>query len=175
MTPLGWALTARNIDGMRALLRAGADPNMSLGPEHEFHPVWLAAGLDTPEPLRILLEFKGNPDASHNGSDFNALMHATMHYENTKLLVQAGANVNAVGEIGRTAAKKAANLAQYDVVIYLLDHGYRHNLPLLAWEVNDRPLAADFEVKRRATLNTLKKLGVTPPSGKAPSVLEAHR
>ncbi|UTY56241.1 ankyrin repeat domain-containing protein [Massilia sp. erpn] len=169
MTPLIWALTARNIEGMRALLQAGADPNQSVGPELQFHPVWLAAGMDTPEPLRVLLDFKGNPNARHKGYEFNALMHAIMQLENVKLLVKAGADVNAADQTGEPVALSAASLAQYEVVIYLLEHGFRNNLPLLAWEVNDRPLSPDFEPKRQKALALLKSMGVLPPSGKAPA------
>lgn len=168
MTPLGWALTARNTQGMRALLQAGADPNQSIGPEKQFHPVWLAAGMDTPEPLRVLLEFKGNPNATHKGYAYVALKNAVMHLENVKLLVAAGADVNAADSIGSPFALDAASLAQYDVVIYLLQHGLRKKLPLLAWEVKNRPLSSDFEPKRKKTLEVLKQMGVTPPEGKAP-------
>lgn len=169
MSPLAWALTARNTDGMRALLQSGADPNQSVGPEREFHPVWLAAVMDTPEPLRVLLDFKGNPNAPHKGYEFNALRHAIMQLENVKLLVQAGADVNAADSTGRPVAVSAASLAQYDVVVYLLEHGFHNNLPLLAWEVNDRPLSPDFEPKRQKTLAVLKAMGVIPTTGKAPA------
>lgn len=144
MTPLGWVLTARNIDGMRALLEAGADPNQSVGPDRQFHPVWLAAGMDSAGPLQVILKYKGDPNASHKGYEFNALMNAVMHLENIKLLVDAGANVNAADSTGTTVALSAASLAQYDVVIYLLQHGYRQNLPLLAWEVSNRPVPPRF-------------------------------
>ncbi len=70
MTPLVWALTARNPAGMRALLELGADPNQRVGPEKQFHPVWLAAGQDQPEQLRVLLEFKGDPNAPHKGAAY---------------------------------------------------------------------------------------------------------
>lgn len=173
MTPLVWALTARNVEGMRALLQAGADPNQSVGPERQFHPVWLAAGMDTPGPLRVLLEFKGDPNAPHKGYEFNALMRAVMHLDNVKLLVNAGAEVNAADSTGNPIALSAASLAQYDVVIYLLEHGYRRNLPLLAWEVNDRPVSPDFEPKRQKALAVLKAMGVTPPAGKAPKLQDA--
>lgn len=170
MTPLVWTLLARNIEGMRALLQAGADPNQNIGPEREFHPVWLAAGMDTPEPLRVLLQFKGNPNASHRGPEFNALMQSTMRLENLKLLVQAGADVNAVDAIGRTVALTAANLAQYDAVIYLLEHGYQCNLPSLARAVKGRLLSPDLDRRRQRVLEVLESKGVTPPAGKAPPI-----
>lgn len=86
--------------------------------------------MDTPEPLRVLLEFKGDANATHDGVNYNALMNAVMHVENVKLLVEAGADVNTTDTIGRTVALTAAHLAQYDVVIYLLEHGFKNNLPL---------------------------------------------
>ncbi|TWC61955.1 ankyrin repeat protein [Herbaspirillum sp. SJZ099] len=172
MTPLMWAFSAQNVEGMRALLEAGADPNQRFGPEKNIHPVWMAATMDKPDRLKVLLEFKGDPNATGGGAYFNALMQAVKYPENIKLLVQAGADVNATDGIGDTVALAAANLAQFDTLIYLLEHGYRYNLPLIAWEVNDLPLSSEIEPKRQQVLAILKTLGVTPPSGKAPPMLE---
>lgn len=168
MTPLVWALTARNVEGLRGLLQAGADPDQHVGPHHSFHPVWLAAGMDSPEPLRVLLEFKGDPNAAHEGPEFNALMQSIMRPDNLKLLVRAGADVNAADRMGRTVALSAAKLAQYEVVTYLLKQGYRRNLPELASEVSNRPVPSGFEHRRQMTLSVLRALGAAPPVGKAP-------
>jgi uncharacterized protein len=179
MTPLVWALTARNPRGMRALLEGGADPNQRVGPEKQFHPVWLAAGQDGSDQLKLLLEFKGDPNAPHKGADYAPLMKALMSaktngFENIQLLVEAGADINVANSLGSPFVKSAANLAQYDIVMYALQHGFNRNLPLLAWEINDRrpdgsaPLPPELEPKRVRVLEMLREMGVTAPPGKAP-------
>ncbi len=176
MTPLVWALTARNANGMRALLEVGADPNQSVGPERQFHPVWLAAGQSNSDQLAVLLEFKGNPNAPHKGADYVPLMRAMMNLANVKLLVASGADINATNEIGGAMVQSAANLAQYDVVMYALQHGFNQNLPLLAWEINDRrpdgraPLPPELEPKRAEVMEMLNRMGVTAPPGRAPAL-----
>jgi ankyrin repeat protein len=180
MTPLVWALTARNPAGMRALLELGADPNQRVGPEKQFHPVWLAAGQDQSEQLRVLLEFKGDPNAPHKGRDYVPLMKAldagASALTNVQLLVKAGADVNAANPLGSPFVLAAASLTQYDIVLFALKSGYDNNLPLLAWEINDRrpdgkaPLPPELEPKRRKVLEMLKKMGVSAPTGPAPKL-----
>lgn len=174
MTPLVWALTARNPQGMRALLEAGADANQRVGPEKQFHPVWLAAGQDQPNQLKVLLEFKGDPNAPHKGANYAPLTRAKTKLDTVKLLVEAGADINVANPLGSPFVLDAASLAQYDIVMYALQHGFNRNLPLLAWEVNDRrpdgraPLPAELEPKRAQTLEMLRQMGVIAPAGKAP-------
>ncbi len=176
MTPLVWAITARNPQGMRALLELGANPNQPVGPEKEFHPVWLTAGQEQPDQLAVLLEFKGDPNAPHKGADYAPLMRAKTKLANVRLLVQAGADINVANSLGAAMVQSAANLAQYDIVMYALQHGYKRNLPLLAWELNDRrpdgraPLPPELEPKRLQVLEMLRQMGVTPPPGKAPAL-----
>jgi ankyrin repeat protein len=176
MTPLVWALTARNVAGMRALLQGGADPNQRVGPERNFHPVWLAAGQDESGPLAVLLEFKGDPNAPHKGSDYVPLARALSKFTNFKLLVSAGANINAADILGNPVVLDAASLAQYDNVLYALDHGFNKNLPLLAWELHDRrpdgkaPLPPHKEPGRLKVLEKLRQMGVEPPAGPAPKL-----
>lgn len=178
MTPLVWALTARNPVGMRALLELGADPNQRVGPERQLHPVWLAAGQDQPDQLKVLLEFKGDPNARHNDRDYvpprRTLDAGPAALTNVQLLVKAGADINVANELGSPFVLAAASLAQYDIVLFALENGFSRNLPLLAWEVNDRrpdgkaPLPPELEPKRRQVLAALQKMGVKPPAGPAP-------
>jgi ankyrin repeat protein len=181
MTPLVWALTARNPAGMRALLELGADPNQRVGPEKQFHPVWLAAGQDKPEQLQVLLDFKGDPNAPHKGADYVPLMRAVMNagsasLSNVQLLVASGANINDSDQIGNPVVLAAASLAKFEIVLFALQNGYNNNLPLLAWEINDRrpdgkaPLPPELEPKRRQVMEALQKMGVSAPPGPAPKL-----
>jgi ankyrin repeat protein len=180
MTPLVWALTARNPAGMRALLELGADPNQRVGPEKQFHPVWLAAGQDQPEQLRVLLEFKGDPNAPHKGADYVPLLRVLgagpSALTNTQLLVKSGADINASDQIGNPFILDASSLGHYDIILFALQNGYNNNLPLLAWDVERRrpdgkaPLPSELEPKRRQVLEVLKKMGVSAPPGPAPKL-----
>jgi hypothetical protein len=98
-------------------------------------------------------------------------MRAKTDLVNVKLLVQSGANINAVDSIGNSFVEAAANLTQYDIVIYALEQGYKHRLPFLAWELNDRrpdgraPVADHLEPKRAKALLMLTQRGIHPSLG----------
>jgi len=170
MSPLGWALAAKSVTGMQALLDAGADPNQPIGPKHEIHLVWLAAGLESSDALRVLLSYRGNPDARHAGLSFNAMREAVMHPNNMRLLVEAGADVNAEDGVGFGVALIAANLGQFAVVDYLLEHGYRRDLPLLAWIVGNRDVSESARPKKQKTMEILRSMGFTASPGKPPKM-----
>jgi len=178
MTPLGWALAAPNTAGVRALLENGADANQRIGSKKDMPPVWLAAGLNDPEPLRLLLAHKGDPNALlPDEADYVPLARCKMKLENFKILVLAGADINVEDSIGEPLMMDVASLAQYDAVMFALQHGYNRNLPRLAWELNDRrpngkaPLPPELEPKRLQVLEMLRKMGVTPPPGPAPALI----
>ena len=129
ISPLIWAMSCHNYQGMRALLKNGANPNQPM--EDDQGPVWLAAGGSDPKILPILLKYGGNPSDVHHGRS-SALENAIMFQRtaNMKLLVQHGANVNYVGLL--SAGSTAAGLNRFDYVIFLLKHGYTHDLQGLA-------------------------------------------
>ena len=130
VTPLIWTLNCENIDGMKALLDAGADPNVRFGIDT---PVTLAAGARNSKLLQVLLENGGNPSDYALNSPWSALKIAlglgidTQDYTNYWLLINAGADINqTVG--GRTIAQFAVAMNCLDLVIDLLDRGYDANL-----------------------------------------------
>ncbi|MBU2760030.1 ankyrin repeat domain-containing protein [Acidithiobacillus sulfurivorans] len=129
ISPLIWAMSCHNYNGMRALLKHGANPNQPM--EDDQGPVWLAAGGSDPKILPILLKYGGNPNDVHHGRS-SALENAIMFQRtaNMKLLVQHGANVNYVGLL--SAGLNAAGHHRFDYVVFLLKHGYDHDLQELA-------------------------------------------
>lgn len=129
ISPLIWAMSCHNYQGMQALLKAGANPNQPM--ENDQGPVWLAAGGSDPKILPILLKYGGNPNDVQHGRS-SALENAMMFQRtaNMKLLVQHGADVNFVGL--QSAGLDAAGHQRFDYVIFLLKHGYNHDLQGLA-------------------------------------------
>ena len=187
-TPLGWALMQRNVAGMRALLEAGADPNQRIGPNHELHLVWLAAAMEPSSILEVLLKFKGDANATNDDSLFYVALARTnlsglsqaARLQNVKLLVEAGADINVTDIVGTPYIVDAAGATWYDVVLYALDHGYDHDLPLLAFEVHRRrpdgkaPLPDHVERERLPVVEKLRQMGVVTPE-KPPSLKPPRR
>ena len=100
-TPFLLAAMDANVEVMRALLAADADPH--LGTDERTTPLMVAAGLgQVPAETRVTAE------ASQ---------------EATRFLLEQGADVNAVNERGRSALHGAAHIRSDDIVQLLFDHG----------------------------------------------------
>lgn len=128
MTPLVWALRARNLSGLRALLAHGANPNIQ-GPPG-LTPLVVAAKTDNPELLAALLDARGNPNARN--ADGDPLLHTALmsdRPDNVRLLIGRGADLNAVDHGHTTLAVEAAGQSQWDVVALLLERGADPNIP----------------------------------------------
>ncbi len=138
-TPLFWALSCKNLRGMEALLRSGADPNYHLpGGPTAFSPVFAAAGLEDPAILALLLRYRGDPNSTGDGGATLALERAfslgmelghggsdtnRRGWENYYALLAAGADINR-GDKDGSIAEYAATMNQFDKVAELLDRGY---------------------------------------------------
>ena len=131
ISPLIWAMSCHNYQGMQTLLKDGANPNQPM--EYNQTPVWLAAGGSDPKILPILLAHGGDPNAYCAECGGTSALENTIDYQRTanmKLLVQHGANVNFIG--GLSIGVDAAGAGRFDYIIYLLHHGYDHDLQGLA-------------------------------------------
>jgi uncharacterized protein len=108
-----WALASGSAEGARALLEAGANPNLATQARHGDArgetAVILTAGGDHPELLELLLQFGGDPDVLDAVGD-PALTVSIMHHrpEQLRLLIRAGADLNQKGSDGDTPAMVAA-------------------------------------------------------------------
>ncbi|KAK0622183.1 Delta-latroinsectotoxin-Lt1a [Lasiodiplodia hormozganensis] len=120
-TPLAVALKENHGDTARLLLEAGAET--SIKSVNGQLPI-LSAG--TTELLRMVLEFR--PDLTLEDGDgdtaLNAILHrVTPELADVKLLVHAGAAVNAANKEGRTALHKALFWNNFDIARFLLKRG----------------------------------------------------
>ena len=132
ISPLIWAMTCHhNYAGIQTLLQNGANPNQPM--EYGQTPVWLAAGGSDPKILPILLAHGGDPNAYCAECQGTSALENAIDYRRTanmKLLVQRGANVNFVGAL--SPGERAVAQGHFNYVIYLLQHGYDHDLQGLA-------------------------------------------
>ena len=103
-TPLFVAASVGNIQAVRALVSAGADPQIPT--DLKTTPVAAAAGLGSPQSAR-----------DYTDEEKNNL------FETTKFLVSLGADVNAAGEHGWTPLHGAAYKGIDQVVQFLMEHG----------------------------------------------------
>lgn len=135
VTPLIWALNCRNLSGVRALLEAGADPNLAVDGD-SFTAVGIAARMKDPRFLELLLMSNGDPNAVYAGGG-TALDSAlamgiqTQDWKSYYLLIESGADINRVYE-GENTGEVAALLNQFDKLYELLDMGLTTNLDTIA-------------------------------------------
>jgi ankyrin repeat protein len=108
-TPLFVAASVGNIQAVRALVSAGADPQIPT--DLKTTPVAAAAGLGSPQSAR-----------DYTDEEKNNL------FETTKFLVSLGADVNAAGEHGWTPLHGAAYKGIDQVVQFLMEHGANANV-----------------------------------------------
>lgn len=122
-TPLHVAAFARQHDAMRALVKAGADPNALEGDRYDI--VTIAAVADDVPTLRVALELGGkatNVTSRYDGTALIAAAHLG-HDEVVRTLIRAGAPLDHVNNLGWTALIES---------IVLGDGGARHVATLFA-------------------------------------------
>lgn len=170
-TPLFWALRCESAPGVEALLKAGADPNYRFPGEQGFTAVFAASGMKNPVFLKLMLQYRGDPNTGRQDSDWTALKAALYRgmdgdgWENYYALLDAGVDIDAYNR--GTIAEIAADLNQYDRVNELLERGYSHDLKHLAMIVADANLGALGPAQTAARLKTIEILetrGITVPA-----------
>lgn len=153
-TPLAMAADINNIDAVKALVEAGADPLITT--ESGTSPLMLAAG--------------GGTDVVRSRTP----AERAVSIQTVKYLVEHGADVNAHGQFGWTALHSAAYQGLNDVIEYLVSKGAEldardgfNQTPLsicntiITKEIEHNGYQAP-RILRRDTADLLLRLGATP-------------
>ena len=130
VTPL--LLAARQMDEtpqqyevLRILLQAKADPNKGAQYELPFELVIQESGRAGLEPVKLMLDAGANPNAKTSFGDpiWWAAMGKSSNLETLALLLDRGADINAMGKDESNALTQAANVRNWPAVLFLLKRG----------------------------------------------------
>ena len=148
VTPLLWAMGARDLEAVRILLTAGANPDRTVAELES--ATTLAASGDSAELLEVLLEHGADP--KQRGADAMPLLHlAALHHRprNVEVLLEYGADVNATTPKGKvTAAEVAVGQGRMELAYRLLQAGASENLQGVGDVLRYRSVPADSEAAR---------------------------
>lgn len=129
---IAWPLRAHNLEGLRALLENGADPNVREfkqvdGRRLGFNNAMVyAARMEDPRFLELLLKHGGDPNTRSSARE--TLMYVAFlsgnQWKNVQLLVENGANVNEpnLGSAD-TILSLYTSRGGFDRAYWLLEHG----------------------------------------------------
>lgn len=165
LTPLLWALSCKNVAGVKMLLDAGADPNQEAA--RGMTAVLAAVNYDGPF-LGLMLDHAGDLNAVRDGGNRTLLAEAlsrgvhTDEWDNFELLVQRGADINRVSGKGLPIAEAAIAYGRPSKALFLLDHGYRYDLEGLAKGLHGRLIdrsSSEFQ-ERDKLIKRLEGLGI---------------
>ena len=148
---VAWPLMSRNLEGLRALLDNGADPNArypEINKKYETYTTYYnnamvyAAKLEDPRFLELLLEHGGNPDTRNSNDEtllFTAFISGNL-WKNVKTLAEHGADINAEN-IGRadTILRNHTSRGGFNQAWWLIHHGADPTLTMAANKVTGAP------------------------------------
>lgn len=129
-TPLMAAIQAGNLPTIKLLMSRGA---MIRGSDPKYAELLLAAETGTPEVLKYFIDKYGKHSVRSPDSSHNLLIAATRanQFENVKLLLSLGADINAKDVAGDTPIEIAAQRGNLEVLKYLRVKGARLEPTLL--------------------------------------------
>ena len=185
--PLLWAICADSVEGFEALLKAGADPNLggkgsgrgdANGNGRKEHGSiiergWsatvMAAGSGRPDFLRLALRHGGDANAGRGEREPNRpLLKAAEAglLDNVKTLIDAGADINAHDRGGSALDYAIGGRGRFDIAVWLLEHGYNHDLAGLARGAEIRHVRREGEQQRwkETLIGMLRERGLVFPA-----------
>ena len=112
------AIRNNELATLQALLKGGADPNMS-DPRAGATPLMQAAAVGSPGAMTLLLDNGAKVNAT-NATGATALMWAATEIDKVRLLLARGADVNIASQRGRTALQSAARSDKSAAIVRLL-------------------------------------------------------
>ena len=120
-TPLMYAALYGDVDSMRRLLEAGADPNVA----SEARSTALMWAVHDAEKTRLLLEAGANPDARADDGRTPLIVAASQFGSGkvVKLLLDRGAKAAAAASNRTTALRQAASVGDAEVMRMLISRG----------------------------------------------------
>lgn len=129
---LAWPIYRGNPEGLRAMLEAGADPNIrkayqtrDRGIRYNANAMVWAAEQEDPIYLNLLLDHGGDPN-TRNANNEALLFHAFIKqnkWRNVQVLVERGADVNVQASPGSTIVSKYAGRGGFMMTHWLLENG----------------------------------------------------
>jgi ankyrin repeat protein len=130
ITPLIYAMSGKTLKGFRRLLELGADPNLRMTGGKSVMAI-AANRVDSPEALKLAIAFGGDPNlrtgvrAVYGDCSPTPIFDAvnSRKLENLRILIKAGANLEARNSFDHTPLLDAACICYYDVVLFLLEAG----------------------------------------------------
>jgi len=151
MTLLDSAITNNNQEAVKLLIEAGADINATANTG--LTPLMRASS--QPDIVRLLIDAKANLNVKDNTYGKTALMYAagSVNTETLKLLLDAGADINATSNEGWTALCYAVLARLTDTIKLLIDAGVDVNLG------NKTPLSIATSNKNTEAIELLKQAG----------------
>ncbi|KAK2609325.1 hypothetical protein QQS21_002106 [Conoideocrella luteorostrata] len=130
VSPLVAAAEKSYLDGAIALLKYGADPNMSVGPELD-SSLSIAAVANNVKFTHLLLMYGGNPNQTT--ANRNTILIGSINKKTPKHLIEMilnyGAGPNEKNGEGKTALFEAITNGRVDIVNNLIEQGANTNLP----------------------------------------------
>ncbi|KFG77851.1 ankyrin repeat domain containing protein [Metarhizium anisopliae] len=130
VSPLVAAAEKSYLDAAIALVKYGADPNMSVGPEMD-SPVSIAAVANNVSFTHLLLMYGGKAKQSLSNGD--TLLIGAINKKTPKtlidLLLNYGADANEKSREGKSALFQAITSGRADIVTSLIEHGANPNNP----------------------------------------------
>jgi len=136
---VAWPLRAKNLDGLRALLDNGADPNARAyktvdGRRLGYNNAMVyAAKMDDPRFLELLLKHGGDPNTRNSANEtllFQAFVSGNQ-WKNIQVLIENGANINESnrGLKDDTVLSWYTGSGAFDYAYWLLEHGADPTIP----------------------------------------------
>ncbi|KAH8758505.1 ankyrin repeat-containing domain protein [Hyaloscypha sp. PMI_1271] len=127
------AIDQNNLQKVQLLLEAGAQVNKDLAGDMQFSPMQLASENRDTEMVRLLLQYKGDPNAVFGEMKHTPLQMASRDgsKEMVELLLEQGADVNSPSakKFGATALQFAAIKGLLGIAYLLLENGADVNAP----------------------------------------------